>query len=227
MDAARTLTGKNQGSLSKVPVMKLIFSPPSPDDLIRLLKAWRFWLLSALVGALFGAAAYFIAPPPHRARAVVLVDFHLEDAWPQNTDREQFYYLERETRKLEEIAFSDEVLNEVASQVDGVTVQQLRSVKLHLSQPGNGGWHFYADDADPHKAGDLASGWAAAFTAMVKLEISNPSSSLEHFITADLVQETPAVDPPESARLGTYLLAGALLSLAIGAFCVLYFDLQK
>ena len=117
----------------------MIFSPPSSDDLIRLLKAWRFWLLGAVAGALISAAVYYIAPPLFRARATVNVDFHLEQAWPQETDREQFYYLERETRKLEEIAMSDVVLNEVVSQVSGVTAQGLREGRLQLSQPGNGG----------------------------------------------------------------------------------------
>ena len=67
---------------------------------------WVRWL-----AALIGAAIYYLALPPYRARASVNVDFHLEQAWPQDTDREQFYYLERETRKLEEIAWSDAVLN--------------------------------------------------------------------------------------------------------------------
>src|SRR5215468_6365509 len=95
--------------------MKFIFSSPSLDDLIHLLKAWRFWLVSAVLGGLLGAGLFYITPPPYRAHAVALVDFHLEQAWPQNTDREQFFYLERETRKLKAIAFSDNVLNEVAS----------------------------------------------------------------------------------------------------------------
>jgi uncharacterized protein involved in exopolysaccharide biosynthesis len=47
------------------------------DDLIRLLKAWRFWSVGALLGALIGAAVYYLAPPPYRAHATVLVDFNL------------------------------------------------------------------------------------------------------------------------------------------------------
>jgi capsular polysaccharide biosynthesis protein len=207
--------------------MKLILSSPSPDDLVRLLRAWRFWLLGALIGALLGAAVYFIAPPPHRARAVVLVDFHLEEAWPQNTDREQFYYLERETRKLKEIAFSDEVLNNVASQVGEVTVQQLQSGKLQLSQPGNGGWHFYADDPDPAKAGALAGTWANAFAEKVKSEVVNPSGGLEQYITVDATQTMSAVAQEDGAAWGAYLLVGALVFLALAALSVLYFDLQQ
>src|SRR5215211_6018734 len=90
--------------------MSTLFSPPSLDDLIRLLKAWKFWVLGAMVGALIGALIYFIVPPIYRARATVNVDFNLEQAWPQETDRQQFYFLERETRKLEEVAWSDEVI---------------------------------------------------------------------------------------------------------------------
>src|SRR5512142_1709690 len=106
--------------------MKYLLAPPSSDDLIRLLKAWRFWLLAAVAGALIGTAVYLVAPPPYRGRATVNVDFHMEQAWPQNSDREQFYYLERETRKLEEIARSDAVLQTVSKQVGGGSVQQLR-----------------------------------------------------------------------------------------------------
>ena len=203
--------------------MKLIFSPPSPDDLIRLLKAWRFWLLGTLIGALIGAAVFHIAPPPYRARATVNVDFHLEQAWPQNTDREQFYYLERETRKLEEIAVSDSVLNSVTGQVSGVTAEQLRSQKLQLSQPGNGGWHFFADDRDPQRAGTLASVWAQAFAQYVQTQVANPSSGLEQYITATPTQ-VQNLTAQRSTSLSIYLLAGAIVFLALSALFILFFD---
>src|SRR5512140_1759736 len=168
--------------------MELLLSAPTSDDLIRLLKAWRFWLLGAVAGALLGTLVYLMAPPEFRSRATVNVDFHLEQAWPQNSDREQFYYLERETRKLEEIATSDAVLTSVAAQAGGGDPQQLRSGKLLLSQPGNGGWHFYADDRDAGKAAHLAAVWAEAFAKAVREQVAQPSSSLEHFITADATQ---------------------------------------
>jgi capsular polysaccharide biosynthesis protein len=200
-------------------------SSPSSDDLIRLLRAWRFWFLGAVMGALIGAAVFYLAPPPYRARATVNVDFHLEQAWPQNTDREQFYYLERETRKLEEIAFSDAVLNTVASQVSGVTIQQLREQKLQLSQPANGGWHFFADDRDAQKAAALASAWAQAFAKNVQVQAANPSSGLEQYITAAPTQ-VEALNAPRSVSLSIYLLAGAAAFLALSVLIVLFFDLK-
>jgi len=82
--------------------------------------------------------------------------------------------LERETRKLEEIAVSDTVLNAVTAQISGTTVQQLRDQKLQLSQPGNGGWHFFADDRDPQRAGALASAWALPLYKMSRRKSQIP-----------------------------------------------------
>jgi hypothetical protein len=177
------------------------------------------------MGALIGAFVFYIAPPSYRARATVNVDFHLEQAWPQNTDREQFYYLERETRKLEEIAVSDAVLTTMASQVSGVTVQQLREQKLQLSQPGNGGWHFFADDGNSQKAIALASAWAKAFAQAVQEQTVNPSSGLEQFITASPTQ-VDDLTAHRSVGLSIYLLAGAFVILAVCVLIVLFFDFK-
>lgn len=203
-------------------MIKLLFAPPSLDDLIRLLRAWRLWVLAALAGALLGAAAYFLAPPPYRARATVNVDFNLEQAWPQDTDRQYFYYLERETRKLEEVAWSDAVLQAVA-EVDGnITVGRLRDGKLQLSQPGEAGWRFYADDPDPARARSLASAWARAFAERAQENIAQ-SQGLNSFIEVTVTQaaELPAA---RSVPLAAYLLAGMLGLAFIGAFVFLFFD---
>ncbi len=205
--------------------MKFMLSAPSSDNLIRLLKAWRFWLMGAVAGALLGAALYVVAPPEYRARATVNVDFHLEQAWPQNTDREQFYYLERETRKLEEIAMSDAVLNAVAAQSGAGNVEELRGGKLQLSQPGNGGWHFFADDRDPHKAAAMAGAWAKAFAQQVQSQVAQPSGELEKFITAAPTQ-AEGLQSRRAVSMSLYMLAGAMVLLALATIGILFVDRQ-
>jgi capsular polysaccharide biosynthesis protein len=205
--------------------MHWLFSPPSINDLVLLLKAWRFWSVGALVGALIGAAIYYIAPPPYRAHATVLVDFNLEQAWPQETDRQQFYYLERETRKLEEIARSDMVMEMVVEANPGVTLQELQNGKLSLSQPADGGWHFYADDKDPERAASLASTWSQVFASQVQMRkrtTDGPNSFIE-------AEQTQAAQAPRDRRtaLSTYLFIGATVFLAIGSFFVLFFSRSK
>ena len=201
--------------------MSWILSSPTLDDLIRLLKAWKFWVLGAVAGALIGAAAYFIAPPEYRARATVNVDFNLEEAWPQETDRQQFYYLERETRKLEEIALSDEVLGPISAEHQ-IPVQELRDEKLKLSQPAEAGWNFYAEDPDPNIAGELASAWALSFEGAVQENVAG-SDGLNSFIRVDATQsENLLVE--RSISLSTYLLTGAILLLTLSAILLLFFS---
>ena len=202
--------------------MTWLFSPPSIDDFVRLLKAWRFWSVGALIGALIGAGFYYLAPPPYRAHATVLVDFHLEQAWPKDTDRQQFYYLERETRKLEEIAWSDMVMGMIVEANSGVTLQDLRNGKLTLSQPADGGWHFYADDNNPEQAATLASTWSRIFAEQVSLRkhtTDGPNSFIE--ATQTQVAQSPR---DRSVSIGTYLFVGAIVFLAISSFFVLFFN---
>ena len=202
--------------------MKNIFSPPSIDDLIRLLRAWRFWLVTALLGALIGAAIHYIVPPPYQARATVNVDFNMEQAWPQDTDRQQFYYLERETRKLEEIAWSDAVMQAVAKADGKASVRELREVKLQLSQPAEAGWHFYAVDANPKRAESLASTWAQAFTDAARANLST-QGGLSSFIQLDATQSSN-LPKQRSVSISVYLLVGMLGTWFLGAFVFLFFD---
>ncbi len=200
-------------------MMNLLFSPPSLDDLIRLLKAWRFWVLGALAGALLGAVLFYLAPPPYRARATVNVDFNLEEAWPQETDRQQFYYLERETRKLEEIAWSDGVMRVVA-EASGIEVPVLREDVLQLSQPAEAGWHFYADDRDPGRAAFLAATWALAFTEQAQADMA-AQIGLNSFVRVDAaqVEDLPVY---RNVSQGIYLFSGLVGFLALSALLVLF-----
>jgi len=194
--------------------MNLIFSPPSLDDLIRLLKAWRFWVLGALLGATLGAAMYYVAPPPFRAKATVNVDFNFEEAFPANTDRQDFYYLEREARKMVELAWSDDVLGQLDA-----PVEELRNGKLTLSQPAEAGWHFYADDKDPQVAESLAASWANAFAEKITSEIE--AGNLNKFIKVDVTQSAN-LPKDRSVSLSQYLLAGVSGFLLLGVLAVLF-----
>jgi len=201
--------------------LNIILAPAEADDIIGLLRAWRFWLIGGLLGALLGAAIYAAAPPPYRARATVIVDFRLEQAWPQNTDREQFYYLEREARKLVEIAMSDATLGAVAEAVPEVTPQHMRAGMLRLSQPASGGWHFFADNADPDTAVLLAGTWARAFSDEVTRQVAaGPAGGLERFITADVAQAGTIV-PERAQSLGVYMLVAAGVVLSLSALIIL------
>jgi len=105
----------------------------SHDSLVRVLQSWRLWILGAIIGTLVATLVYTVAPPPYRARATVVVDQNLEGAWEYGS-RQLFYFLGREARKLEEVAWSDETLQLVADEVEGVTVQERREGILLLSQ---------------------------------------------------------------------------------------------
>ncbi len=133
------------------------------DPIAEFFGAWRLWLLGALIGALLAWGLYQLFPPAYRARATVVVDNNLEQAWQFFPDRQLFQFLQRETERLEQLAWSDAVMQAVANEVPSVSVQELRSGILQLSQPSDGGWHFYAAAADPATAQLLAASWAQVF----------------------------------------------------------------
>jgi hypothetical protein len=203
--------------------MKFLFTSPTLDDLTRLLRAWRFWMLGALFGALLGAAIYFIIPPPFRAQATVNVDFNLEQAWPQETDRQQFYYLERESRKLEELAWSDDVMSQLSSEF-AIPVEDLRGDKLHLSQPAEAGWHFYAGDKNSQTAAALASAWAEAFVAKAQADVD--AGNINEFVK---LEATQSKNLPKERRtpLSGYLLAGSVGFLTLAVFVLLFISPKK
>jgi len=153
--------------------MNWLLSPPSLNDFLRLLRAWKFWLLFSVLGALLGVGAYYTFPPDYRAKATVVVDFNLEESLTEGNDRDLFYYLERETRKLVEVVWADETIEAVAQEFDDLTVAELRNERLQLSQPQDGAWHFYADDADPARAEQIVSLWAESFNKQVQEGAAN------------------------------------------------------
>jgi len=232
-------------------VKKRLFASSSTDDLLQLLQAWRFWLLASLLGALLGGLAYVIFPPDYRARATVVVDFNMEQSWPVDSDRELFYYLEREARKLEEVAWSDEVISNVAKNLGDISIEELRSGILELSEPADGGWHFYATDPDPARAEQLASFWAETFVAKVQdgiktalaldasrkaLEVNPTEAEILSYVT-ELEAESLGITPELQVFLaqgknlnaarhvsaGNYIFAGAISFMVLSALALLFF----
>jgi len=198
---------------------KLLFKSPSYDSVIQLLNAWRVWVGGAVLGAILAGLLYLIARPPYRAQATVLVDQHVEQVIPQEqTDLQKFNYLQRETDKLWDIAWSDQTLARVSAQT-GISIAKLRDGRLHLSQPGDGGWHFLADAANPDSASTLASAWAGAFFDEVQSKPAAISSIVEVNFTQR--QDLPVT---HTVSLGVYIFVGALLGVVLLAFFLLFFD---
>jgi hypothetical protein len=101
----------------------------------------------------------------------VVVDSNLEQAWVYFPDRQLFQFLARETERLEELAWSDAVMQTVSAET-GAPVTELREDTLQLSQPSDGGWHFYALDADRAAAQTTAGAWATAFVDAARAAVS-------------------------------------------------------
>jgi capsular polysaccharide biosynthesis protein len=222
---------------------KRLFAPPSFEEILCLLQAWRLWLVGALIGGILGAAGYALFPPDYRARATVLVDFNIEETWPQEADREVFYFLEREVRKLEEVAWSDSVMNVVEAESGGIPVSTLRGGKLILSQPEDGGWHFYAEDENPEMAANLAAAWAKAFveeaqkgvSASLALQNLPETASQEEILALEekslgvspylQISPTQIKEIPVARKtpIGTYIFFGAVAALVFISFTFLFF----
>lgn len=173
-------------------------SQSGSDPIAELFSAWQLWLLGALLGAIAAWAVFQLAPPPYRAVATVVVDQNLEEAWEFFPDRQLFQFLQRETERLEQVAWSDEVMHDVASSMPGYSVAELRGGILQLSQPSDGGWHFYANDQDPATAQHLAATWAHEFVeaAAAAIEASPSLETARAELSAEL-----AKDQPDEARV--------------------------
>jgi uncharacterized protein involved in exopolysaccharide biosynthesis len=198
---------------------KLMLRPPVYDDLLHLLAAWRVWIGGAVLGAAFATIVYLLFPPPYRAQATVLVDQNVEQViLEEQSDLRKYTYLQRETDKLIEIAWSDQTLSRVSSQT-GLPVVKLRDGRLHLSQPSDGGWHFLADAPEPESASELASAWAGAFVEELQSRPAGISALLEINFTRQ--QDLPV---SRSVSLGIYVFCGALLGISLLAFILLFFN---
>ena len=205
---------------------RLIDDGPS-DPLAALFGAWRLWLLGALLGALVAWAAYSLFQPDFRARATVVVDNNLEDAWTYFPDRQLFQFLRRETDRLVELAWSDAVISQVLEYSDGLSFAELRGTALELSQPSDGGWHFYAHQADPGLAADMATAWAQAFVLAARdaTEASPEMQALRAELN-ELILSDPEPNDERLLELTAELTALAELSKGVSPYVELYLSAE-
>jgi len=172
-------------------------------------------------GLFLGTTLFYLLPPIYRAQATVVVDLNVEQNWAGLPDNEIFYFLDRETRKLVELAWSDPVLAQVEVET-GVPVSTLRTESLQLSQPKDGGWHFYASSASPEQAEMIASSWAVSFAE----QISAASSTGKAIGILENISVTPTQTRnllvTRQGELLWFGLAGALGGWLIGLLLVLF-----
>lgn len=169
---------------------------PPNDFLTEFFAAWRLWLLGALAGAILGWLAFVVAQPPYRAQATVVVDANLEEAWLFFPDRQLFQFLQRETERLEQLAWSDGVIEGVVAAHPAYSAQVLRAGILHLSHPSDGGWHFYAVSPDAAEAQALAADWAQRFVDAAQAAVqAAPEMEAARAALSAYLQTNPNPDP--------------------------------
>lgn len=165
-----------------------------------LLGSWRLWVAGALIGAIIGFLFTMIFPSQHVAVASVLIDLNSEEAIPAGMDTDVFKYMGRETRKIESLALSDEVLLPLLDIVPGASLENLREEHLVLNPPGDGEWHLLAYHDDQGTALELAKMWAISFgdTIQLKMEVSSVLEEIREDIREEANKENP--DPLQIRR---------------------------
>jgi len=161
------------------------------------LRQWRIWLIGAVLGLGIAWLTYLAFPPAFRAQATVVVDQNVEEAWTYFPDRQLFHFLNRESNRLIELAWSDQVLGQVASDNSSISISELRTDLLDLSQPADGGWHFLASHDDAAFAVTLANDWSLAFLNEIATSIeSSPNMmSARQDLQALLASDPDSEDP--------------------------------
>jgi hypothetical protein len=178
-------------------------------------NTWVAWMFAMLTGALLGGSLSLLLPASYRAQATVVVDFNIEETWAGLPDNEIFYFLEREARKLEELALADETLLPFVTD-SALTIESLRGGVLELSQPKDGGWHFYATAVTPSQAADLASRWAISFAeqASTDIEIENQLSAINKQLENSPSDQNLLLEKLDLEKQSKGLLAGTNISIS-------------
>ena len=114
------------------------------------------------------------------------------------------------------------VIKAIAEANPGTTAVELRSGKLLLSQPADGGWNFYVDDAKSDRAAVLATVWANTFVEQVRSRAAT-ADGVNSFIDAS-VTRTASRSTERSSSFSLYMFVGAALFLLLGSIVVLFFN---
>lgn len=142
----------------------------SPPDLYRvILERWPRLILWAILGGLLFWAYGQASPRRFRSSASVNVDQNAEAVVPIGDESGTASYLNRETIRLETLAFSDEVWEDAARALaqEGFLrrAEDLDRIMndVRLPHPMDGEWRFTAYADDPALAARAAQLWAEAF----------------------------------------------------------------
>ena len=100
-------------------------------------------------------------------------------------------------------------------------MEELRSGRLFLSQPAEGGWNFYVDDVDAQRATSIATAWVNQFTEQVRTQVAN-QDGLNAFIETNVTRNA-SVPVERSLSFSLYIFVGAVMFLMIGSIVVLFF----
>ncbi len=154
--------------------------PPSEvilrNALAFMLKQWPALIGVFLAGALLGYFVAVMLPRPYQAIAEVVVDHNVRRVLPRGSANEVAAYLNQETERLEAIAYSDDVWQQVAREMVDVGAGDAMEVGsliqyVSLPHPQDGVWNFRVVMHDPEAAAALANLWAEAFVGMVQREV--------------------------------------------------------
>jgi capsular polysaccharide biosynthesis protein len=134
-----------------------------------LIKRWHLMVAFGLIGALLAALGTGLAPKRYTAQAVVMVDQQVDLALPPNSPVDDVLYVSRETVRLEDLSYADDLWEEVRLRLSAggapLEVGSIEALQQQVSAPHyqDGAWYFTAQDADPGMAVALANAWAESF----------------------------------------------------------------
>jgi hypothetical protein len=148
----------------------LVDDTVSPRDLYRrVLERWPRLIVWAILGALAFCLYSQAAPRRFLASASVNVDQNAEVVVPLGDESRMASYLNRETLRLETLAYSDPIWAEVAR---GLALEGFLArpgdidrifEDVQVPHPMDGEWRFTAYSGDPALAARTAQLWAEAF----------------------------------------------------------------